>query len=122
MRAFNISMNGKKLCVAGVGDRGLLSAIVCRGAGDRDEDLFLHVGGLVNEEHLDWIDHACLQIGDEIRVQICEVESGDDPSRKRRRDAPETLDGKKWYIRRIARELGWSIPTDPDNPGDPSAR
>lgn len=87
-------MNGKKLCIAGVGDRGVLSAIISWVAGDRDEDLFLHVGGLVNEEHIDWIDHTRLQIGDEIRVQICDVESGDDPWRKRRRDAPETLDGK----------------------------
>jgi DNA-directed RNA polymerase subunit E'/Rpb7 len=76
------------------------------------------VGGLANEEHIDWIDHKSLQAGDEIRVQICDAELVDDPVRKRRTDAAETLDGKKQYVRRIAKELGWKIQTDPDNPDD----
>lgn len=28
MRSFNVSLNGKKLCLAGVGERGVLSAII----------------------------------------------------------------------------------------------
>ena len=122
MLSFNVSLNGKKLCLAGIGKRGVLSVILNWVASDRGEDLFLHAGGLANEEYIDWIDHARLQVGDEIRVQVCEVESVDDPSRKRRSDAAETLDGKKRYVHRIAKELGWRIQTDPDNPDDPSAQ
>ena len=88
-------------------------------ASDRGEDVFLHVGGLANEEHVDWIDHKCIRVGDEIRVEICDVDSVDDSIRKRRRDAPETLDEKKRYVRGMAKELGWKIQTDTDNADDP---
>jgi hypothetical protein len=55
MRAFNVSLNGEKPCLAGVGERGVLSAIITWVAGDRGEDLLLEVGGLANEEHIDWV-------------------------------------------------------------------
>jgi hypothetical protein len=117
MLSFNVSLNGKKLCLAGIGKHGVLSAILTWAASDRGEDLFLHVGGLANEEHIDWIEQKrLLQVGDEIRVEICDAESVDAPIRKRRIDAAETLDGKKRYVRRIAKELGWKIQTDPDDP------
>ena len=48
MRAFRIYLNGKKLCLAGIGDDGVLSAIVNWVATDREGDLFLHVGGLLS--------------------------------------------------------------------------
>jgi len=118
MLSFNVSLNGKKLCLAGIGKRGVLSAILSWAASDRGEHLFMHVGGLANEDHIDWIERQRLQVGDEIRVEICDVESVDDPNRKRGIDAAETLDGKKRYVRRIAEELGWTIQTDPDNLDD----
>jgi len=119
MLSFKVSLNGKKLCLAGIGKRGVLSAILNWVASDRGEDVFLHVGGLANEEHTDWIDHKCLQVGDEIRVEICDADSVDDPIQKRRRDSPETLDGKKRFVREMAQELGWKIQTDIHNPDDP---
>ncbi|MGC2477724.1 MAG: hypothetical protein WA485_25525 [Candidatus Sulfotelmatobacter sp.] len=118
MFSFKVSLKGKKLCVAGIGKRGVLSAHVTWAASDRGEDLFLHVGGLANEEHIYWIDQKHVQVGDEIRVEICDAESVDDPIRKHRIDAAETLEEKKRYVRRIAKELGWKIQTDPDNPDD----
>lgn len=74
MRALSVSLNGKKLCLAGVGERGVLSAIISWVAGDRGEDSFLEVGGLANEEHIDWVNQKRLQVGDEIRIEV--VESG----------------------------------------------
>lgn len=118
MLSFNVSFNGKKLCVAGIGKHGVLSAHVTWAASDRGEDLFLQVGGLANEERSDWIYQKPLQVGDEIRVEICDAESVDDPIRKRRIDAPETLDRKKQYVRQAAKELGWTIQTNPDSPDD----
>ena len=118
MISFNVSLNGNKLCLAGIGKRGVLSTILSWAASEQGEDLFLHVGGLANEEHIDWIDQKHLQVGDEIRVEICDAESVDDPIGKRRTDAAETLDRKKRYVRRIAEELGWRIQTPPDDTDD----
>lgn len=64
MRAFNVSLNGKKLCLAGVGEPGVLSAIVNWVAGDREADMFIEVGGLANEEHVGWVNQKRLQVGD----------------------------------------------------------
>jgi len=111
MRAFNVSLNGKKLCLAGVGERGVLSAIVSWVAGDRGEDLFLHVGGLANEEHIDWVRQKHLRVGDEIRVKVLESRSNDKAVRRRRNNPAETLKAKKHYVRRMAKELGWKIET-----------
>jgi hypothetical protein len=76
------------------------------------------LGGLANKEHIDWIEQKRLQVGDEIRVEICDAESVDDSTGKRRIDAAEMLDQKKQHVRRLAMELGWKIQTDPDNPDD----
>src|SRR5215471_19681411 len=110
MRAFNVSLNGKKLCLAGVGERGVLSAIISWVAGGRGEDLFIEVGGLANDEHLDWIQQKRLQVGDEIRLRI--VESGsDEPVSRRRNHRAETQNAKEQYVRMMAKELGWKIET-----------
>jgi hypothetical protein len=111
MLAFNVSLNGKKLCLAGVGEVGVLSAITSWVAGDRGEDLFLHVGGLANEEHIDWVKRKRLHVGDEIRVEIVATESAAKPVRKRRIHPAETLKAKKRYVRMMAKELGWTIET-----------
>jgi hypothetical protein len=110
MRAFKVSLNGKKLCLAGVGEPGVLSAIVnwVAGAG-RGEDLFMEVGGLANEEHVAWIKQKHVRVGDEIRVKIVEAGSVDRPVQKRRTHPAETLRAKKRYVRMMAKELGWKI-------------
>lgn len=82
-------------------------------ARDRGEDLFVHVGGLANEEHIDWVKQKRLKVGDEIRVKIVEARSADKPVRKRRIDPGETLKAKKHYVRMVAKELGWKIETKP---------
>ena len=117
MLSFNVSLNGKKLCLAGIGKRGVLSAHVTWVASENGgEALFLQVGGLANEEHSDWIYQKPIQVGDELRVEICDAESVDEPIRKLPIHAAETLDQKKEYVRRTAKELGWTIQTDPDIP------
>lgn len=113
MRAFKVSLNGKKLCLAGVGDRGVLSSIVNWVAGDAGADLFMEVGGLANEEHVAWINQKHLQVGDEIRVKIVEARSVDKPVEKRRTHPAETLKAKKRYVRMMAKELGWKIQARP---------
>jgi hypothetical protein len=70
MRAFKISLNGKKLCLAGIDRDGVLTAIVNSVTGNGREDLFLEVGGLVSktDEHVKWINQKRLRVGDRIRV------------------------------------------------------
>jgi hypothetical protein len=109
MRAFKVFLNGKKLCLAGIGERGVLTAIVDWVAQDRGEQLSVQVGGLANEEHLKWTGPKRLRVGDEIRVKIVEADSVDRPTQKQAIDPKETLSAKKRYVRMLAKELGWKI-------------
>jgi hypothetical protein len=121
MRAFKISVNGKKLCVAGIGDEGVLSAIVdwvagVRGKNRGDGNLSLHVGGLVNPTrvHVVWVAQKPLQVGDEIRVRVIETPTVDAPIEKSPQiDPADQLKAKKRYVRMAAKELGWRIETQP---------
>jgi len=78
MHAFEVSLNGKRLCVAGVGERGVLTTMISWVARDRTADLSMEVGGLANEEHVKWVRQKKLRVGDEIRVEIVEAASVDD--------------------------------------------
>jgi len=109
MRAFKVLLNGKKLCLAGVGERGVLTAIVDWVSQDRGEHLSLHVGALANETHLEWTRPQRLRVGDEIRVKIVETASVDKPIKIKPIDLAETLRAKKRYVRMTAKELGWKI-------------
>jgi hypothetical protein len=121
MRAFKVSLNGKKLCVAGIGDEGVLSATVNWVAGERgkskgDGDLFLHVGGLVipAEVHVAWVAQRPLQVGDEIRLRVVETPVADEPIAKSQQlDPSRQLKAKKHYVRMAAKELGWNIQARP---------
>jgi DNA-directed RNA polymerase subunit E'/Rpb7 len=71
--------------------------------------LFTEVGGLANEEHLAWIKHKHVRVGDEIRVKIVEAGSVERPVQKRRTHLAETLRAKKRYVRTMAKEVSWKI-------------
>jgi hypothetical protein len=124
MRAFKISLNGKKLCVAGIGDEGVLSATVnwvagVRGKRKGDGDLFLHVGGLAipADVHVAWVAQRPLQVGDEIRLKVVETPVVDEPIAKSQQlDPSRQLKAKKHYVRMAAKELGWKIQTPPKRP------
>jgi hypothetical protein len=111
MRAFKVYLNGKKLCQAGIGDHGVLSAIVTWVAGDDGGDLFMEVGGLVSpiQEHVHWISQKPLSIGDEIQVKIVETASVDKPAKRKQTDPVEELNAQKRYVRMMAKRLGWTI-------------
>jgi hypothetical protein len=115
MRAFEVFVNNKKLCRAGIGDDGVLSAIVNWVTGDRAADLFLEVGGLISPsgEHVAWERQKNLRLGDEIKVKIVEATSIDKPSRKYRIDPAEELRSQKRYVRIMAKKFGWTIQARP---------
>jgi len=111
MRAFEIYLNDESLCLAGIGDDGVLTAIVSWVTGKKAADLFLQVGGLISptDEHVSWIQQKRLRVGDQIRVKVVKVKSVDEPLRKYRRDPAKELRAKKNYVRTMAKELGWRI-------------
>lgn len=125
MPVFQIYLNGKKLTTAGVGDLGVLSAVVSwvRRKGDHtlakkqdrmEEELSLHVGGLISptEEHVRWLDRG-LKVGDEVRIAIAEDAKVDRPSHRKRRDRAKELRSQKRYVREMAKKFGWKIQTQP---------
>jgi hypothetical protein len=93
MRAFEISLNGKKLCVAGVGNDGVLSAVVDWVVKPEHGDLDLTVGGLISyREHVYWIRREPLDVNDEIKVRIIEADQVEEPVHRQPNPAEPSRD------------------------------
>ena len=117
MRAFKVYLNGKKLCLAGIGDDGVLTAItnwVCGGP-YKAADLFLEVGGLISpsQEHVNWIKQKPLRMGDEVRVKIVDADSVDRPIERYRANSARDIKSQKAYVRAAAKQLGWTVREPP---------
>ena len=112
MRAFEVYSNDRKLCLAGVGEDGVLTAIVNWVAKKGTGDLFLTVGGLVSpvSEHVSWVKED-LHVGDVITVKIVEASSTDTPRERTRTNPADDLKYQKSYVRAMAKKLGWKIQT-----------
>jgi len=110
MRAFEVYLNKKRLCVAGLDADCVLATIISCVSIKRRHRLGLSVGGLDTSrgEHVRWQNRA-LRLGDEIRVRIVERKSADVPSERSPRDPKAELKSEKRYVRKIAKKLGWSI-------------
>jgi ClpX C4-type zinc finger len=96
MKCFEVTINGERLCTAGVED-GVLTAILSfvkpqkpsdeAQADDtsvKTESLDIRVGGLVNVEpdasaHVDWLTQD-LFVGDEVTIKILEATTCDEPT------------------------------------------
>lgn len=96
MIALEITLNGKRLKLAGSEDLGVLNAIISatgklgnatnhKVKNELGYDLFLRVGGLTSrtneqsDEHLSWVNLNNLKVGDEITIKVIESDSTDDP-------------------------------------------
>jgi hypothetical protein len=128
MVAFEVFRNNERLCVAGVGDFGVLTACVTwvahrpeklerwknEGISEQQPtELNLQVGGLQNNErasalHMRWTD-ATLRVGDEIKIHVFDASRVDAATAEYRDDPGKDIEGKKTYVRRLAKELGWEI-------------
>jgi len=110
MRVFEVRLNKKRLCVAGIGEDGVLSAILSHVIGDRSDEVNLHVGGLDSklDEHVVWR-HLPLQTGDEVTIRVLESRKVDTPSKRSRRDPAKDKRAIKRYVRRMAKEFGWQV-------------
>ena len=117
MLAFEVHINGKRRCLAGVADHGVVSAILSwigrAGEGTLPkEGVSLHVGGLdsVRGEHMDWLEEH-LAAGDEVRIRVVDVLKADRPIKGSRRPVENGMRHKKAYVRRMAKQFGWKILT-----------
>jgi len=123
MPVFHVYLNGKKVTTAGVGELGVLGAHVswvrrrvqntlAKKPDTLEEELALHVGGLVSpeQEHIRWLDRD-LKIGDEVRITIAESARVARPQSRERRDRTKELRSQKRYVREMAKRFGWKIHT-----------
>ena len=123
MIVFDVFLNDQKLCRAGLGDSGVLSAIVTwatrKVSTGRDESLFLDMGGLITPrgEHVSWINQKGLTLGDKIRVHIVEADSVDEHEKRDPQDDARLRQAKEDQVRRSAKELGWKI-EEPKSTGE----
>jgi hypothetical protein len=114
MICFEVSLNGKKLCLAGVGEYGVLATIVTWAYSERrkksnpeDEQKrrlpFMHIGGLMNEEHIDYLERPFyLNAGDEVTIKVIEADTFDEPPF---RDPAKSPEDEKEKRRRSYEEL-----------------
>jgi hypothetical protein len=87
MRAFEIELNGKELCLAGIG-KGILGVTINWVARPRRSDEIggVAVGGLIDptKRQVRWTSRK-LHIGDELRIKIVEKDAVDKPRRLQRK-------------------------------------
>ena len=110
MRAFEIHLNGKKLCVAGIERGTLLFSIGCSENKKGRGAVSLGMTGLkLNQETVRW-QQRTLQLNDEVRIRIVEADALDKPEVLK----PASRDTRKYEkaaVRRLAKEFGWTVQT-----------
>jgi len=108
VKAFVVSVNGHKVCTAGIGPNGVLSTIVhwVGGGPDRPaEGTFgFRVGGLDSRtnEHVTW-DTPALNVGDVVCVHIVETEDVDPECRRESSPCGSSARPKRVGTRRPAK-------------------
>jgi hypothetical protein len=109
MRAFEIYINGERLCLAGVSNEGVFTAII-EYLGRDEEDLRLHVGGLLipEQEYATWQDRS-LSVGDDVRIRILESDAVDAPTERSPTYPKQDIQAQKRYLRMTAKKVGWKI-------------
>ena len=83
MHALEVSINGKRLCVASAGEDGLvISNVVLTGAVSGPPGAFagrFRVGGILNEQHLEWA-IGPIKLGDVVEIRIVDSLQPDPPA------------------------------------------
>jgi len=116
MLAYEIYLNGKKKCVAGIDEPGVLTTTLTWVLGEPDghrsgsEEMEIRVGGLVSRAHefVEWFRRG-VRRGDEIVIRIVETKDVDEPKRKRRESPAQRRRQQQAYVRRMAKQFGWKI-------------
>lgn len=92
MKCFEVTINGQKVCTAGIGDYGVLNSVLSFVVGKESSDpttpsqsLELAVFGVSTStvgvsENLEWLRRRDLMVGDEIVIRIIEASECDQPA------------------------------------------
>jgi hypothetical protein len=114
MRAFEVHLNGKRLCVAGIDGDCVMNVIVNHVVGHGRNELWLDVGGLINatEEYVRW-KAPHLKLGDKVALKIVEADIVDKPVKRFRTDSKQDERLSKAYVRTVAKKYGWKVITRP---------
>lgn len=98
------------MCLAGIGEDGVLSTTVTYVPFRKRQDTRLYVGGLIlpQGEHVRWR-HVQLRIGDEVRLKVVEARTVDRPRARFQRDVAAEAEAEKRQMRALAKKLGWKI-------------
>jgi hypothetical protein len=137
MVAFEVKVNGRKVCTAAVADFGVLSAILTctqprperhAKAAKRmpaKKALGLHVGGLDSgdpdhAEHLTWIESA-LHMGDRVSILVLDAKRVDAPTKRYRLDPALEKEHREHFkrMKRHLRRKHWKLEADAGH--DPTA-
>ena len=122
MIAFEISIDGRKACTAGVpaGVTSVIATWVRRPLRDPStgepvgeefvEELTVEVGGLTHDPdgasvHLRWLRQP-LTVGQQVTFAVVETETADPPASRQREDPTRAAQQKRDYYERMKREYG----------------
>lgn len=83
MKALLVSVNGKRICLAGMPETGVLATHVTWSP--REQRFAFNVSGLDDGEYRHWKVPA-VSVGDEVTIRILEVEDADPPHRVERHE------------------------------------
>jgi uncharacterized OB-fold protein len=115
MSAFEVYVNGRRVCTAALQGDGVLTTFVTffRGAGrkgKRVQEAILSIGRLASgsQTHAEWLPRN-LKVGDEVRVVLSSKKRGDVPKSKRRESKAKREQREREYVQKRAREFGWKI-------------
>jgi hypothetical protein len=113
---FQIEINDEKVCTAGIGEFGVLTATLAwvrnRDAANQNAQvtsgIALNVGGLTDsgsgqDEFVEWI-RKRLSVGDEVKVTILENVHYDEPTERTQRDSAEQAEKAREYYEQIKQE------------------
>lgn len=115
MTVFDVYLNARKICRAGVGEDGVLTTIVTWGSltgaaartarrlGQPAEETNLQVGGLADNTHRRWASRN-VKVGDRVTVVVRKATTFDTPIRQQSRDPRMQERQEKRYYRRLKRK------------------
>jgi hypothetical protein len=109
MRAYEIFLNGKRLCSAGIGKDGYISAIITYLSEKNKTDIDI-VGLLASKKlYVRWTRRP-LRTGDEVRIKIVDRKTVDKFKKIGSVDSPDrVVELQKRMVRTKAKEFGWEI-------------
>jgi hypothetical protein len=112
MRAYEVFLNGKRLCVAGVGNDGYISAYITYRS--EPEATWINVMGLINRKKLyvRWTQRN-LRTGDEVLLRVVDRKSVDRYKIIRQHDEKRDLESMKRHVRKMAKSLGMAVLENP---------